>query len=107
MDLTDLNDPATTFILGIAASVIVGLVFWALGGRDLRKQTRVLKHAIEIVGRALESEGLIRLNRNDKGEIIGVQHGAEVRDWVRTADNISVSVDKNESTRKRTKPFLR
>ncbi len=76
------------FVLGSVVTVLVALLFYLLGRRDgaqlLRQKTIAL--------RALESAGLVDLNRDPKGQIIGIAHHVTVTDSGLAHDSISATL---------------
>lgn len=74
-----------TFIAGSVVTVLVAWFFYLLGKRDAAELLRQTTISL----RALESAGLVELNRDRKGKIIGIVHHASLGDSAPASDSAS------------------
>lgn len=65
------------FVLAVIAGVVSGLVvsglFYLLGGRDLKREALGLRKMSNLITRGLEEAGLVKFNRDEHGEAIGMR----------------------------------
>ncbi len=61
-------------IVGGAITWYVARLYYVKASRDLTAESDRLRNLVIILARALESEGIIELHRNERGEITGLVH---------------------------------
>src|SRR6266699_3417445 len=61
----------TSFLLGSGVTLIFAIVPFVLSSRQLKREASMLRRLNEILLNTLEEHGVIKLNRDSKGNVIG------------------------------------
>ncbi|MBM4301359.1 MAG: hypothetical protein FJ121_07480 [Deltaproteobacteria bacterium] len=60
------------FILGVLATLVVGVIFYFISARYLTRESSNLRRMVNILGIALESNGYAKFNWDENGNMKGV-----------------------------------
>jgi hypothetical protein len=82
--------------IGSLVTWLVARTYYVSAARDLETETKQIRNLLRIALQAMETAGMVKLNRDASGEPVGMIHAVAVSDSLTFSGELSAEIKKPE-----------